>query len=86
MRNINQINQITKIDFSAIRERAIDNVRQDLIKEWSGRFDAMEIADAFDAVLRAHRSNAVVEDYLPLLVENEMKDRLFSGDLFPSAA
>lgn len=77
---------INNIDFSIVRERALRNIRQDLINEWSGKFDAMEIGDAFDSVLRAHRANAAVEDFLPLLVENEMKNRLHAGELFPTAA
>lgn len=77
---------INHIDFSHIRERALDNIREDLINEWSDRFDSLEIADAFDAVVRAHRNSAQIEDFLPVLVENEMKDRLYAGELFPAVA
>ena len=83
MRNPTDINNI---DFSIVRERALANIREDLINEWSDRFDAMEIADAFDSVVRARRAGAKVEDFLPILVENEMKDRLFAGELFPASA
>ena len=76
---------ITTIDFSNIRERALANIREDLINEWSDRFDATEIADAFDAVVRTRRAGSAVEDFLPLLVENEMKNRLYAGELFPAA-
>lgn len=77
---------INKIDFSIIRERALNNIREDLIAEWSDRFSAQEITEAFEAVLRAHRNQAVVEDFLPLLVEAEMKNRLTAGDLKDDAA
>lgn len=77
---------VNHIDFTNIRDRALENIREDLINEWSDRFDSLEIADAFDAVLRAHRSNAVIEDFLPVLVENEMKNRLMAGELFPAVA
>ena len=74
------------IDFSIIRERALRNIREDLLAEYAGKFDALEINDAFDAVLRTHRSSAVIEDFIPVLVEAEMRDRLRDGELFPSAA
>lgn len=77
---------VNHIDFTNIRERALENIREDLINEWSGSFGSLEIADAFDAVLRAHRNNAVIEDFLPVLVENEMKNRLMAGELFPAVA
>ncbi|UIZ92001.1 hypothetical protein JZY91_10050 [Corynebacterium sp. CNCTC7651] len=83
MRNFTDINNI---DFSIIRERALRNIRQDLINEWSDRFDVLEINDAFDAVLRHHRATAKIEDFVPVLVEAEMKNRLYAGDLFPVAA
>lgn len=72
---------INNIDFSIIRERALHNIREDLVTEWADRFSAQEITEAFEAVLRAHRNQAVVEDFLPLLVEAEMKNRLTAGDL-----
>ena len=75
-----------KIDFSIIRERALRNIREDLLAEYAGKFDALEINDAFDAVLRTHRNSAVIEDFIPVLVEAEMRDRLRDGELFPSAA
>ena len=77
---------INNIDFSIIRERALHNIREDLIAEWSDRFSAQEITEAFEAVLRAHRNQAAVEDFLPLLVEAEMKNRLTAGDLKDDAA
>ena len=46
-----------KIDFSIIRERALRNIREDLLAEFAGQFDALEINDAFDAVLRTHRNS-----------------------------
>ena len=72
------------IDFSIIRERALRNIREDLLTEYAGKYDALEINDAFDAVLRAHKNSAVVEDFVPVLVEAEMRDRLRDGDLFPA--
>ena len=83
MRSFKDINNI---DFSIVRERALRNIREDLIAEWSDRFDAMEINDAFDAVLRSRRAGAKVEDFLPILVEKEMKNRLYAGELFPASA
>lgn len=74
------------IDFSIIRERALRNIREDLLTEYAGKYDALEINDAFDAVLRAHKNSAVVEDFVPVLVEAEMRDRLREGDLFPAPA
>ena len=72
------------IDFSIIREHALRNIREDLLTEYAGKYDALEINDAFDAVLRAHKNSAVVEDFVPVLVEAEMRDRLREGDLFPA--
>lgn len=72
------------IDFSIIRERALRNIREDLLTEYAGKYDALEINDAFDAVLRAHKNSAVVEDFVPVLVEAEMRDRLREGELFPT--
>lgn len=77
---------INNIDFSIIREKALNNIREDLINDWSGRFNAADIEAAFNAVVEAHRANAVIEDFLPVLVENEMKTRLMDGDLFDAAA
>lgn len=74
------------IDFSIIRERALRNIREDLLTEYTGQFDALEINDTFDAVLRAHKRSATVEDFIPVLVEAEMRDRLRDGELFPTAA
>ena len=74
------------IDVSIIRERALRNIREDLLTEYTGQFDALEINDAFDAVLRAHKRSATVEDFIPVLVEAEMRDRLRDGELFPTAA
>ena len=53
----------------------------DLLTEFAGQFDALEINDAFDAVLRTHRKTANIEDFIPVLVEAEMKERLRSRDL-----
>lgn len=77
---------INNIDFSIIRERALRNIREDLLNEWSDRFDALEINDAFDAILRKHRAEATIENFIPVLVEAEMKNRLYAGELFPAAA
>lgn len=77
---------INNIDFSIIREKALQNIREDLINDWSGRFNAADIDAAFRAVVEAHRANAVIEDFLPVLVENEMKNRLLAGDLAVAAA
>lgn len=77
---------INNIDFSIVRERALNNIREDLINDWAGRFDAADIEAAFNTVVAAHRANAVIEDFLPVLVENEMKTRLIEGDLPVAAA
>lgn len=77
---------INNIDFSIIREKALNNIREDLINDWSGRFTAADIDAAFNAVVEAHRANAVIEDFLPVLVENEMKNRLLDGNLHGAAA
>lgn len=69
------------IDFSAIREKALSNIREDLINTWSDRYAANEISDHFDTVVASHRDNATIEDFVPLLVEAEMRDRLRSGSL-----
>lgn len=73
------------IDFSIIRERALRNIREDLLAEFAGQYDALEITDAFDAVVRDHKRTATVEDFIPVLVEAEMRDRLRDGELFPPA-
>lgn len=83
MHNFTDINNV---NFSIVRERALRNIREELIAEWSDRFDTLEIGDAFDSVVRTHRKSAVVEDYLPILVEAEMKNRLRDGQLFPASA
>ena len=36
------------IDFSIIREHALRNIREDLLTEFAGQFDALEINDAFE--------------------------------------
>ncbi|AQQ16205.1 hypothetical protein CGLAU_11370 [Corynebacterium glaucum] len=77
---------INNIDFSIIRERVLRNIRQDLYQEHGYKFDEVEFHDAFDAVVRKHNANAVIEDFVPLLVEAEMKDRLAKGELFPNQA
>ena len=41
---------INNIDFSIIRERALRNIREDLIAEWSDRFDAEEIGLALSLI------------------------------------
>ena len=41
------------IDFSIIRERALRNIREDLLTEFAGQFDALEINDAFTLWHRA---------------------------------
>ncbi len=69
------------IDFSVIRERALRNIREDLINEWSDRYDANQISRTFDGVLAAHRQGAAIEDFVPVLVEAEMLDRLREGAL-----
>ena len=83
MRNYTDINNI---DFSIIRERALRNIREDLFtanKDW---IDEMEYNDAFDAVVRHHKTTAEIEDFIPVLVEAEMKERLRTGQLFPAVA
>lgn len=77
---------INNIDFSIIRERVLRNIRQDLYQEHGYKFDEVEFHDAFDAVVRKHKANAVIEDFVPLLVEAEMKNRLTKGELFPNQA
>ncbi|WP_291313938.1 three-helix bundle dimerization domain-containing protein [Corynebacterium sp. UBA2622] len=69
------------IDFSVIRERALRNIREDLINEWSDRYDANRIDRTFEGVLAAHREEAVIEDFVPVLVEAEMLERLREGEL-----
>ena len=73
------------IDFSIIRERALRNIREDLLVEFAGQYDALEINDAFDAVVRAHKRTATVEDFIPVLVEAEMLNRLRAGSLLAAA-
>ena len=77
---------VNNIDFSIIRERALRNIREDLIAEWSDRFDAEEIGLAFDSVLKAHRDGATLDHFIPVLVEAEMSARLRSGNLWPATA
>ncbi|MDY5785638.1 MULTISPECIES: three-helix bundle dimerization domain-containing protein [unclassified Corynebacterium] len=69
------------IDFSIIRERALRNIREDLMNDWSDKYDANQIANTFDGVVAAHREGAVIEDFVPVLVEAEMRDRLRDGEL-----
>ncbi|WP_165165053.1 three-helix bundle dimerization domain-containing protein [Corynebacterium qintianiae] len=69
------------IDFSIIRERALRNIREDLVTEWEDTYPAEEIQETFDAVKTEHKNNAVVDDFVPVLVEAEMKERLRSDDL-----
>lgn len=73
------------IDFSIIRERALRNIREDLLAEFAGQYDALEITDAFDAVVRNHKRTATVEDFIPVLVEAEMLNRLRAGSLLAAA-
>ncbi|SDS81823.1 MULTISPECIES: three-helix bundle dimerization domain-containing protein [Corynebacterium] len=69
------------IDFSIIREKALRNIREDLISTWSDRYAENQISDNFDSVLASHREKATVDNFLPVLVEAEMLDRLRSGAL-----
>ncbi|WP_342318559.1 three-helix bundle dimerization domain-containing protein [Corynebacterium mayonis] len=69
------------IDFSIIRERALRNIRKDLINDWSDRYEAAHINDVFDNVLANHRAEAVIEDFVPVLVEAEMLNRLRDGEM-----
>lgn len=68
------------IDFSIIRERALRNIREDLIAEWEGTYPTQLIAEAFDAVKAQHKDHANIEDFIPILVEAEMKERLRDKD------
>lgn len=77
---------INNIDFSIIRERALRNIRRDLIAEWSHEFPADEIGEAFDYVLKLHRDGATLDHFIPVLVEAEMSARLRSGNLWPATA
>lgn len=77
---------VNNIDFSIIRERALRNIREDLFTEHRDWLDEMEYNDAFDAVVRHHKATAEIEDYIPVLVEAEMKERLRTGELFPAVA
>lgn len=77
---------MNNIDFSIIRERALRNIREDLIAQWSTLHSAAAINATFDAVLAAHRAEATVEDFIPVLVEAEMRDRLREGNLLSPAA
>lgn len=70
------------IDFSIIRERALRNIREDLINDWADQYEANQISNTFDNVLASHRKEAVIEDFVPVLVEAEMLDRLREGELF----
>lgn len=83
MRNYTDINNI---DFSIIRERALRNIREDLYNEHREWLDELEYNDAFDAVVRHHQATAEIEDFIPVLVEAEMKERLRTGQLFPAVA
>ncbi|MGS1092889.1 three-helix bundle dimerization domain-containing protein [Corynebacterium sanguinis] len=69
------------IDFSIIRERALRNIREDLVTEWANTYPAKDIQETFDAVKAEHKNNAVIEDFVPVLVEAEMKERLRTRDL-----
>ena len=69
------------IDFSIIRERALRNIREDLINDWADQYEANQISNTFDNVLASHRDEAVIEDFVPVLVEAEMLDRLREGEL-----
>ena len=69
------------IDFSIIRERALRNIREDLVTEWANTYPAEDIQETFDAVKAEHKYNAVIEDFVPVLVEAEMKGRLRTRDL-----
>ena len=77
---------INNIDFSIILERALRNIREDLIAEWSHEFPADEIGEAFDYVLKLHRDGATLDHFIPVLVEAEMSARLRSGNLWPATA
>lgn len=68
------------IDFSIIRERALRNIREDLVTEWEGVYPAALIEEAFDAVKAQHKDQANIEDFIPVLVEAEMKERLRAKD------
>ncbi|AWB84830.1 three-helix bundle dimerization domain-containing protein [Corynebacterium liangguodongii] len=69
------------IDFSIIRERALRNIREDLVTEWGNTYPAEAIQETFDTVKTEHKTKAVVEDFVPVLVEAEMKERLRTSDL-----
>ncbi len=77
---------INNIDFSIIRERALRNIRQDLFAANSNWIDEIEFNDAFDAVVRHHKATAEIQDFIPVLVEADMKERLRTGQLFPAVA
>ncbi|WKD58267.1 hypothetical protein CAPI_08705 [Corynebacterium capitovis DSM 44611] len=70
-----------KIDFSIIRERALRNIREDLISNWSDRYSAKKISDTFHNELATHRRRAAVDDFVPILVEAAMLNRLRGGSL-----
>ena len=51
----------------------------------SGRFIVTRDT-AFDAVVRHHKATAEIQDFIPVLVEADMKERLRTGQLFPAVA
>ena len=69
------------IDFSIIRERALRNIREDLVTAWGKIYPAEKIERTFDSVKAQHKSNAVVDDFVPVLVDAEMKERLRNAEL-----
>ena len=77
----NTTTKTNDIDFSIIRERALRNIREDLITEWSSVYPSELIEESFDAVKAQHKDRANIEDFIPVLVEAEMKERLRSRDL-----
>ncbi len=75
-----------QIQFNTIQKRVLRNIRHDLLEAWTPQFSEAEINNTFDTVLAEHCSTATVEDFIPVLVEAEMRDRLRDGELFPQAA
>ena len=74
-----------QIQFNTIQKRVLRNIRHDLIEAWTPQFSEAEINNAFDTVLAEHCSTATVEDFIPVLVEAEMLNRLRTDSLLAAA-
>ncbi|WP_421628698.1 three-helix bundle dimerization domain-containing protein [Corynebacterium pseudogenitalium] len=73
-----------QIQFNTIQKRVLRNIRHDLLEAWTPQFSEAEINNTFDTVLAEHCSTATVEDFIPVLVEAEMLNRLRTDSLLAS--